>query len=129
MSRQLKRSLSKNCYSIINSLWTVNKRKFNCFGYWKYYPKRKLHCHQNRRCLRNHRSEAPYWKSKFPHYPLNKNIYPVFCLKKYLETTKLMRRSITSLFIASLKLSKPVSTDIVASWIRSTIAAAGINAK
>ena len=49
---------------------------------------------------------------KFPHFPLNKNICPVYCLTKYPNATKPRRDNITSL-LTTLKPYKPISKDIV----------------
>ncbi len=56
----------------------------------------------------------------------NKRICPVFCLKHYIQRTKLLRQD-NQLFVNCFKPHKPISKDTLSRWVKLTLTKAGIN--
>ena len=57
----------------------------------------------------------------------NKKFCPVKLFKQYIDVIKSLRASITCLFITTAKSYRPVSNDILASWIKLVLHDSGID--
>ena len=66
-------------------------------------------------------------KIKFHVYPNNSTIFPLNCLRQYIEATKQRRYNITSLFIALNKPFKVPTKGTLVRWVKPTLKDACIN--
>ena len=68
----------------------------------------------------------PVEEMKFPVYE-NANVFLVKLFKQYIDVTKSLRDSITSLFITTSKPYRTASKEILAKWIKLMLHDAGID--
>ena len=64
---------------------------------------------------------------EFPAYSPDKNLCPVFTVRKYLSRTKPLRGKVANLFISFVRPYKPVSKSTVSRWVKTTLGLAGVD--
>lgn len=63
----------------------------------------------------------------FPRYPNNERLCIVRVMRHYLERTKDLRKTVTTLFIVTQKPHRGVSRDTIGRWMKSVMCGEGID--
>ena len=77
--------------------------------------------------LKNSKPGKHLGEMNFPAYKYNENLCIVKTLEFYLQKTRPLRGTITSLFITSQRPYKAISRDTLARWMKSVMSTAGID--
>lgn len=77
--------------------------------------------------LKHNQPGDPLNTIKVFEYPRNRNICPVYCLKAYMEKTKLIRNKIDQVFLTTTKPHKPVARNTISGWVKKVLKASGID--